>query len=69
MEPDTVRVFGVSVVTKEPGPICTLLLFPSNLKHEVPPNESSDQRISLAFNTFAYGNIGENADNLILINS
>ena len=46
-----------------------LVLFPSNLKHEVPPNESSDQRISLAFNTFAYGNIGENADNLILINS
>ena len=35
-----------------------LLLFPSNLKHEVPVTISKNTRISLSFNTFIQGEIG-----------
>jgi uncharacterized protein (TIGR02466 family) len=37
----------------------TLYLFPSNLHHRVPPTKSSGTRISLAFNTFLRGELGE----------
>ena len=37
----------------------TLLLFPSNLMHEVVTREGSKTRISLAFNTFFKGTIGD----------
>ena len=30
-----------------------LILFPSNLRHSVPPNSSKDTRYSMSFNTFA----------------
>jgi len=37
----------------------TLVLFPSSLTHMVPTTESSEQRISLSFNTFFEGQVGE----------
>jgi uncharacterized protein (TIGR02466 family) len=36
-----------------------VLLFPSTLKHEVPDTISNGERISIAFNTFVKGTIGE----------
>lgn len=36
-----------------------LIFFPSDLVHMVPPVESSETRISLAFNMFPVGNIGD----------
>ena len=36
----------------------TLCLFPSNLKHAVPPNTQEYTRISLSFNSFLRGNMG-----------
>jgi hypothetical protein len=46
----------------------TLLLFPSSLRHYVPPNEQDFNRVSLSFNTFVKGKIGESdkATELIL---
>jgi uncharacterized protein (TIGR02466 family) len=38
---------------------CELILFPSSLTHMVPTVESDQTRISLSFNTFPVGNIGE----------
>ena len=35
-----------------------LILFPSNLQHSVPYNQSDDERVSLSFNTWAKGSIG-----------
>ena len=35
-----------------------LILFPSNISHFVPPVDSSKKRISLAFNSFVYGELG-----------
>ena len=35
-----------------------LILFPSNLTHSVPPNQSDEERISLSFNTWCKGNLG-----------
>jgi uncharacterized protein (TIGR02466 family) len=35
-----------------------LILFPSNISHYVPQTENSKTRISLAFNSFVYGDIG-----------
>jgi len=35
-----------------------LILFPSNLQHSVPANHSDEERISLSFNTWAKGNLG-----------
>ena len=34
-----------------------LLIFPSNLYHQVPPNKSDKLRISLAFNSYINGTI------------
>ena len=36
-----------------------LILFPSNLTHGVPPNQSDEERISLSFNTWPKGNLGD----------
>lgn len=43
-----------------------LLIFPSNLQHEVLPNYSAEDRVSLAFNSFVSGSIGSdnNSDRL-----
>jgi len=35
-----------------------LLIFPSTLSHSVPINQSDEERISLSFNTWAKGNLG-----------
>jgi ectoine hydroxylase-related dioxygenase (phytanoyl-CoA dioxygenase family) len=39
-----------------------VVLFPSSLVHEVPPTTSSEKRLSLAFNTFLKGYLGENKE-------
>ena len=36
-----------------------LIIFPSNLQHSVPANQSDEERISLSFNTWAKGNLGD----------
>ena len=36
-----------------------LLLFPSNLSHSVPVNQGEEERISLSFNTWPKGNMGD----------
>tara|TARA_B100000427_G_C15337859_1_gene519786 strand:+ start:101 stop:769 length:669 start_codon:yes stop_codon:yes gene_type:complete len=36
-----------------------LILFPSSLQHSVPANLSDEERISLSFNTWAKGNLGD----------
>ncbi len=36
-----------------------LLLFPSNLSHSVPVNQGDEERISLSFNTWPKGNMGD----------
>ena len=36
-----------------------LILFPSNLMHSVPPNRSDEERISLSFNTWPTGDLGD----------
>jgi uncharacterized protein (TIGR02466 family) len=36
-----------------------LVLFPSNFTHNVPPTTSKETRISISFNTFIKGNIGD----------
>ena len=36
-----------------------LILFPSNLQHSVPANQSDEERISLSFNTWPKGNMGD----------
>ena len=36
-----------------------LILFPSNLTHSVPANQSETERISLSFNTWAKGSLGD----------
>lgn len=41
---------------------CDLVLFPSSLTHMVPTVESDQTRISLSFNTFPVGNVGEEMD-------
>jgi len=43
---------GIAVETYD------LILFPSSLLHHVPPTQNPDVRISLAFNTFIKGKIG-----------
>lgn len=46
----------------------TLILFPSHITHSVPNTESGEMRISLAFNTYLRGELGEKnfANELIL---
>jgi len=39
-----------------------LILFQSNLEHSVPTNQSDEERISLSFNTWAKGNLGNKKD-------
>jgi predicted 2-oxoglutarate/Fe(II)-dependent dioxygenase YbiX len=36
-----------------------LVLFPSNFQHDVPPTTSKETRISISFNTFIRGNLGD----------
>ena len=36
-----------------------LILFPSNILHSVPINQSDEERISLSFNTWCKGNLGK----------
>ena len=36
-----------------------LVLFPSNFRHNVPPTTSKETRISISFNTFIRGNLGD----------
>ena len=36
-----------------------LILFPSNLQHSVPVNQSDEERISLSFNSWPKGNMGD----------
>ena len=36
-----------------------LVLFPSNFEHNVPPTTSQETRISISFNTFIRGNLGD----------
>ena len=36
-----------------------LILFPSNLQHSVPTNQSDEERISLSFNTWCKGSMGD----------
>jgi len=36
-----------------------LIFFPSHLHHSVPSNQSDEERISLSFNTWAKGNLGD----------
>ena len=36
-----------------------LIMFPSNLRHSVPPNIFDEERISLSFNTWCKGNLGD----------
>ena len=36
-----------------------LILFPSNLSHSVPANQGDEERISLSFNTWAKGSLGD----------
>jgi len=36
-----------------------LILFPSNLSHSVPANQGEEERISLSFNTWAKGSLGD----------
>ena len=43
-----------------------LILFPSSLAHNVEPVEGNQTRISLSFNTFPIGNIGEKLDSTSL---
>ena len=45
-----------------------LVLFPSNFTHNVPPTTSKETRISISFNTFIKGNIGdENASTALYL--
>jgi uncharacterized protein (TIGR02466 family) len=45
-----------------------LVLFPSNFQHNVPPTTSKETRISISFNTFIRGNIGdENASTALYL--
>ena len=39
-----------------------LLIFPSSLQHEVLPNYSAEDRVSLAFNSFVSGSIGSDSN-------
>ena len=39
-----------------------LIIFPSNLLHSVPPNQIDEERISLSFNTWIKGNMGEESN-------
>ena len=46
-----------------------IVIFPSSLTHMVEQTISDDTRVSLAFNTFLKGNIGNNFELTELINN
>lgn len=50
-----------------PTPQNSVLLFPSNLHHNVPPVETDSTRISLAFNAYPVGTVGDRVDSTELI--
>lgn len=43
-----------------------LVLFPSNFQHNVPPTTSKETRISISFNTFIKGNLGDETSSTAL---
>jgi uncharacterized protein (TIGR02466 family) len=43
-----------------------LVLFPSNFIHDVPPTASKETRISISFNTFIRGNLGDETSSTAL---
>jgi uncharacterized protein (TIGR02466 family) len=43
-----------------------LILFPSTFTHSVPPTTSKETRISISFNTFIRGNLGDDASSTAL---
>jgi uncharacterized protein (TIGR02466 family) len=43
-----------------------LILFPSNFTHDVPPTISKETRISISFNTFIKGNLGDETSSTAL---
>jgi uncharacterized protein (TIGR02466 family) len=43
-----------------------LVLFPSNFTHDVPPTTSKETRISISFNTFIRGNLGDEVSSTAL---
>ena len=47
-DPNSVENVNTILIPSEEG---KLILFPSYLEHEVPPNQSNDHRISISFNT------------------
>jgi len=42
-----------------PAEVGNIIIFPSHLQHDVSINESNEPRISLSFNTFIRGTVGE----------
>ena len=46
-------------IFKLPLKMGELIIFPSNLQHSVPINNSDEERISLSFNTWAKGSMGD----------
>ena len=55
-----IESYGLQPVTGD------LLLFPSHLEHQVPRQESTSPRYSLAFNLFAQGTWGEGSNQITL---
>ena len=58
MEIDTYNQFN-SATFMLPMRMGELIIFPSNLSHSVQPNQSDEERISLSFNTWCKGNLGD----------
>ena len=58
MEVDTYNQFN-SATFMLPMRMGELIIFPSNLSHSVQPNQSDEERISLSFNTWCKGNLGD----------
>ena len=52
------ETFGTAVSKKYTVETGDLLLFPSSLLHYVPNHVETSKRLSIAFNTFAYGQFG-----------
>ena len=58
LEVDTYNQFN-SATFMLPMRMGELIIFPSNLSHSVQPNQSDEERISLSFNTWCKGNLGD----------
>jgi hypothetical protein len=52
------ETFGIAISKKYTVETGDLLLFPSSLLHYVPNHVETSKRLSIAFNTFAYGQFG-----------